>query len=215
MFENRRQAGLELAKLLKEHIGQDTVILAVPRGGALVAHAVKEKIRCRWDLIIPRKLGAPFNREIAIGAVTQDGTLLLDEEMIMYLNVSRDYIEKEKNGQINEINRRMKLYMGERKPVPIKGRRVVIIDDGIATGFTIKAAIKSIQKAGASETIIAVPVAPSDVVEDLLEVVDKVICLESPYPFYAVGMYYEDFHQTTDNEVIELFGGSDFRDKLY
>lgn len=205
MFENRRTAGLELAKHLKDYHGEDVVILAVPRGGALVASAIREKLGCQWDLIIPRKLGAPFNREIAIGAVTQDGTLLLDEEMIKYLNVSREYIEKEKKAQIEEIKRRMKLYMGDRDPVPIKGKRVILVDDGIATGFTIKAAIKSIQKAGATEIVIAVPVAPSDVVEDLLEVVDRVVCLESPYPFYAVGMFYEDFHETSDSEVIELF----------
>jgi predicted phosphoribosyltransferase len=207
MFENRKQAGLELSKILREHIDKDAVILAIPRGGALVGHAVKEALGCRWDLIIPRKLGAPFNKEIAIGAVTQDGTMLLDEEMVLYLNVSEDYISKEKDRQIKEINRRMELYKGERKPVPIEGKRVVVIDDGIATGFTIKAAIKSIQNAGASDIIIAVPVAPNDVVEDLLEIVDKVVCLDSPYPFYAVGMYYEDFHQTTDSEVIDLFRG--------
>jgi putative phosphoribosyl transferase len=205
MFENRRTAGLELAKHLKDYNGEDVVILAVPRGGALVASAIREKLECQWDLIIPRKLGAPFNREIAIGAVTQDGTLLLDEEMIKYLNVSKEYIEKEKKAQIEEIKRRMKLYMGDRDPVPIKGKRVILVDDGIATGFTIKAAIKSIQNAGASEIVIAVPVAPSDVVEDLLEIVDRVVCLESPYPFYAVGMFYEDFHETSDSEVIELF----------
>jgi predicted phosphoribosyltransferase len=207
MFENRKQAGLELSKILREHMDKDAVILAIPRGGALVGYAVKEALGCRWDLIIPRKLGAPFNKEIAIGAVTQDGTVLLDEEMVLYLNVSEDYISKEKDRQIKEINRRMKLYKGERKSVPIKGKRVVVIDDGIATGFTIKAAIKSIQNAGASDIIIAVPVAPNDVVEDLLEIVDKVVCLDSPYPFYAVGMYYEDFHQTTDSEVIDLFRG--------
>lgn len=207
MFGNRRQAGLELAKHLKEHVAKECVILAIPRGGALVAHAVKEILGCRWDLIIPRKLGAPFNKEIAIGAVTQDGTMLLDEEMVLYLNVSGEYIKEEKNRQIDEIKRRMKLYKGDRKPVPIEGKTVVVIDDGIATGFTVKAAIKSIQKAGATDIIIAVPVAPNDVVEDLLESVDKVVCLDSPYPFYAVGMYYEDFHQTTDNEVIELFRG--------
>jgi putative phosphoribosyl transferase len=205
MFENRRAAGFRLAEHLKDYRGDDVVILAVPRGGALVADAIREKLECPWDLIIPRKLGAPFNREIAIGAVTQDGTLLLDEEMVRYLNVSREYIEKEKKAQIEEIDRRMRLYMGNRVPVSIEGKRVILVDDGIATGFTIKAAIKSILKAGASEIVIAVPVAPNDVVEDLLEVVDRVVCLESPYPFYAVGMFYEDFHDTSDSEVIDLF----------
>ena len=207
MFENRRAAGFELAKYLKDYQGENVVILAVPRGGALVASAIREKLGCQWDLIIPRKLGAPFNKEIAIGAVTQDGTLLLDEEMIKYLDVSKEYIEKEKKAQIEEIKRRMKLYMGDREPVPIKGKRIILVDDGMATGFTIKAAVRSIQKAGASEIVVAVPVAPSDVVEDLLEVVDRVVCLESPYPFYAVGMFYEDFHETSDSEVIELFTG--------
>ncbi len=205
MFKNRRTAGLELAKSLKEYKGEDVIILAIPRGGALVAHAIREQLNCEWDLIIPRKLGAPFNKEIAIGAVTQDGTLLLDEEMIMYLNVSEEYIQKEKEAQINEIKRRLKLYMGNRPAVPLRGKRIILVDDGIATGFTIKAAIKSIQKAGASELVVAVPVAPDDVIEELLEKVDRIICLESPYPFYAVSMFYEDFHQTSDQEVIDLF----------
>lgn len=205
MFKNRRTAGLELAKSLKEYKGEDVIILAIPRGGALVAHAIREQLNCEWDLIIPRKLGAPFNKEIAIGAVTQDGTLLLDEEMIMYLNVSEEYIQKEKEAQINEIKRRLKLYMGNRPAVPLQGKRIILVDDGIATGFTIKAAIKSIQKAGASELVVAVPVAPDDVIEELLEKVDRIICLESPYPFYAVSMFYEDFHQTSDQEVIDLF----------
>lgn len=193
MFENRRTAGLELAKHLKDYHGEDVVILAVPRGGALVASAIREKLGCQWDLIIPRKLGAPFNREIAIGAVTQDGTLLLDEEMIKYLNVSREYIEKEKKAQIEEIKRRMKLYMGDREPVPIKGKRVILVDDGIATGFTIKAAIKSIQKAGATEIVIAVPVAPSDVVEDLLEVVAGLYALKVRIPFMPWGCFMKIF----------------------
>ncbi len=205
MFKNRRSAGLELAKYLEEYKGGDTVILAIPRGGALVGHAIRERLNCEWDLIIPRKLGAPFNKEIAIGAVTQDGTLLLDEEMIKYLNVSEGYIKKEKDAQINEIKRRLKLYIGDRPPVPLRGKRIILVDDGIATGFTIKAAIKSIQKSGALELIVAVPVAPNDVIEDLLEKVDRIICLESPYPFYAVSMFYEDFHQTSDSEVIDLF----------
>jgi predicted phosphoribosyltransferase len=205
MFRNRREAGEKLAILLKDYRGRDVVVLAIPRGGALVAHVIKEKLQCDWDLIIPRKLGAPFNKEIAIGAVTQDGTLLLDEEMILYLNVSKDYIEEEKNRQIEEIKRRMKIYKADKAPVPLKGKKVILVDDGIATGFTVKAAIKSIQNAGAFELVIAVPVAPSDVLEELLEDVNRVVCLESPYPFYAVGMYYEDFHQTTDDEVIELF----------
>jgi putative phosphoribosyl transferase len=125
--------------------------------------------------------------------------------MILYLNVSKDYIEEEKNRQIEEIKRRMKIYKADKAPVPLKGKKVILVDDGIATGFTVKAAIKSIQNAGAFELVIAVPVAPSDVLEELLEDVNRVVCLESPYPFYAVGMYYEDFHQTTDDEVIELF----------
>lgn len=207
MFKNRRAAGLELARHLRDYKGEDVLILAIPRGGALVAHAIKNELQCDWDLIIPRKIGAPFNKEIAIGAVTQDGTLLLDEEMVMYLNVSKEYIEKEKTAQIGEIKRRLKLYIGNRPPVSIKGKRIILVDDGIATGFTIRAAIKSIHKSGAKEAVIAVPVAPNDVVEELLEAVDRIVCLESPYPFYAVSMFYEDFHQTSDKEVIELFNG--------
>ncbi|MBA1334714.1 MAG: hypothetical protein HPY66_2618 [Firmicutes bacterium] len=205
MFRNRKEAGEMLAKLLKDYKGEEVVVLAIPRGGALVADVIRTELGCEWDLIIPRKLGAPFNKEIAIGAVTQDGTLLLDEEMILYLKVDKSYIEEEKREQIEEIERRMRLYKGNKEPVQLKNKIVILVDDGIATGFTIKAAIKSIQNAGVLGIVIAVPVAPSDVLEDLLERVDRVVCLESPYPFYAVGMYYEDFHQTSDEEIIELF----------
>lgn len=205
MFRNRKEAGEMLAKLLKDYKGKEVVVLAIPRGGALVANVIRTELKCEWDLIIPRKIGAPFNKEIAIGAVTQDGTLLLDEEMILYLKVDKSYIEEEKREQIEEIERRMRLYKGSKEPVQLKNKTVILVDDGIATGFTIKAAIKSIQNAEVSEIVIAVPVAPSDVLEDLLERVNRVACLESPYPFYAVGMYYEDFHQTSDEEIVDLF----------
>lgn len=205
MFKNRKEAGLQLAQKLKGYKDQNVVVVGIPRGGALVAHQIKEQLCCEWDLIIPRKIGAPFNKEIAIGAVTQDGTLILNSNMVLYLNVRDDYIEQEKERQLEEIKRRVRLYMGDRKPVPVQGKKVILVDDGIATGFTVKAAIKSIRNRGASEIVVAVPVAPSDVVEELLEMVDRVVCLESPYPFYAVGMYYEDFHETTDQEVMELF----------
>ncbi len=205
MFKNRKEAGMMLAEQLKDYRGENVVVLGIPRGGALVAHTIKVQLECEWDLIIPKKLGAPFNNEIAIGAVTQDGITLLDRDMILYLSVSEEYIRAEKDRQINEIKRRMDYYKSGRQPVSVKGKKVILVDDGIATGFTIKAAIKSIENGGADEIVVAVPVAPGDVVENLLEVVDRVICLESPYPFYAVGMYYEDFHQTTDEEVVELF----------
>jgi len=205
MFDNRREAGLKLAEQLKEYKGKNVVVLGIPRGGVVVAHTIKEQLNCDWDLIIPRKLGAPFNNEIAIGAVTEDGITLLDRDMILYLNVKKDYIKNEIDRQIDEMKRRMNLYRGDKQPELVKGKTVILVDDGIATGFTIKAAIKSIENRGAVEIVVAVPVAPNDVVENLLEIVDNVLCLESPYPFYAVGMYYEDFHETTDEEVMELF----------
>jgi len=157
------------------------------------------------DLIIPRKIGAPSQPELAIGAVAQDGTIVLNNRLVQQLGISKDYIEKESRKQIQEIERRLKKYRSNLKQYPnVKNKNVILIDDGIATGATVKAAILSLRKQKPKSIIIAIPVAPPDTIDSLKEQADKVICLETPDIFYAIGQFYQDFAQTTDDEVINL-----------
>ncbi len=204
MFIDRKDAGNKLALELKKFKDDNPIILAVPRGGIVTAYETIKKYKFQWDLIIPKKIGSPNNKEVAIGAVTSDGTYFLNEKYIDMLNITQEYIEKEVYEQTKEIKRRLKKYKGNENSPEIKDKTVIIVDDGIATGFTILAAIKSIKKHGAKKTILAVPVAPNDTVVYLETVVDEVICLLIPDEFYAVGFHYENFDQTTDEEVIHL-----------
>lgn len=205
MFKDRHEAGKLLAEKLSEYKNTNTIIFAVPRGGVVVAYEVASKLNVPLDLAIPRKIGAPKQPELAIGAVAQDGTTVLDNQLVRQLGVSRDYIEEEARQQIEEIERRLKKYRGDLKQYPnIKNKNVILIDDGIATGATIKAAILSLRKQEPASIIIAIPVGPADTIDSLREEADKVICLETPQTFYAIGQFYQDFTQTTDEEVINL-----------
>lgn len=204
MFIDRRDAGNKLALELEKFKGDNSIILAVPRGGIITAYETIKKYEFQWDLIIPRKIGSPHNKEVAIGAVTSDGTYFLNEKYIDMLNISQEYIEKQVYEQTNEIKRRLKKYKGNENFPEVKDKTVIIIDDGIATGFTILAAIKSIKKHGAKKIVLAVPVAPRDTVVYLEAVVDEVICLLIPDEFYAVGLHYKNFEQNTDEEVINI-----------
>jgi predicted phosphoribosyltransferase len=156
------------------------------------------------DLIIPRKLGAPSNPELAIGAVTEDGTVILDNKLVRYLGVSKEYIREESERQRLEIERRLKLYRGDLPYPNLQNLQVIIVDDGVATGSTMKAAVLSVKKRKARHVIVAVPVGPSSTVEELEKEADQVICLHKPEPFYAIGEFYENFNQTTDEEVRNL-----------
>jgi len=202
MFVDRKDAGKKLSVVLEKFKDENPVVLAIPRGGIVTAYETIKKFGYEWDLIIPRKIGLPHNKEIAIGAVSLDGTYILNEEYIDMLNISQEYIEKEIFDQIDEIKRRLNKYKGNEKFPDIKDKTVIIIDDGIATGFTIKAAIKSIKKHHAKKIILAVPVAPQDTISILEKIADEVICLMVPDEFYSVGSHYKKFEQTTDEEVI-------------
>lgn len=204
MFIDRKDAGNKLALELEKFKDDNPLILAVPRGGIITAYETIKKYEFEWDLIIPRKIGSPHNKEVAIGAVTSDGTYILNEKFIDMFNVSKEYIEKELYEQTNEIKRRLKKYKGNENFPEVKDKTVIIIDDGIATGFTILAAIKSIKKHGATKIILAVPVAPRDTIVNLEIIVDDVICLLIPDEFYAVGLHYKNFEQNTDEEVINI-----------
>ena len=204
LFSNRVEAGRRLATSLKGLVGKDVVVLAVPRGGVVVGFEVAHALSGPLDVIIPRKIGAPNNSELAIGAMTEDGTIILDDKLVRYLQVSKDYVREESERQRLEIERRLRLYRGDAPYPSLSNREVIIVDDGVATGSTMKAAVASVRKRGAKIVVIAVPVGPASTIQELKKDADNVVCLHTPEPFYSIGQFYEDFTQTSDEEVAEL-----------
>lgn len=205
VFYDRKEAGEKLAKRLEEYKNKEkTIILALPRGGVVVAYQVASFLNLPLDLVVPRKIGAPGNPEFAIGAITEDGEGIFNEEIIKEYGISQDYIKKTVAEEKKEAVRRLNVYRGNRPPLDLRDKEVILIDDGIATGQTMLAAIKSVKKKGAKKIIVAVPVAAPDSLKEIKKEVNKVICLHSPFFFGAVGAFYQVFDQTTDEEVIEL-----------
>jgi putative phosphoribosyl transferase len=203
-FKNRTEAGKRLAESLSDAAGGDVVVLAVPRGGVVVGYEVARALKAPLDVVITRKIGAPDNPELAIGAVAEDGTYLLDQSIVDMLNVPDGYVETEVERQKAEIKRRLKTYRGDAVSVEIEGRNVILVDDGVATGSTLRAALRSLQNRGAKSVTVAVPVGPPDTIAQLRRETDCVVCLSTPDPFYAIGEFYENFDQTSDEEVISL-----------
>lgn len=204
MFLDRVDAGEKLTDSLYKFKDEDVIVLAVPRGGLEIAYDTIKRFGFKWDLIIPRKIGAPHNKEFAIGAVSVDGSYFINDDYVERLGISQEYIQKEVSQQINEIKRRMKEYRGKDTFPEVKDKTVIIIDDGIATGFTLLAVIKAVKKQGAQKIILAIPVGPRETIEEFKELVDEVICLYIPDVFYAVGSYYVNFEQVTDEEVFKI-----------
>jgi putative phosphoribosyl transferase len=203
-FSNRIEAGRRLAESLKEFAGDGGVVLAIPRGGVVLGYEIAQKLHLELDVIVPRKLGAPNNPELAIGAVAEDGTAILDDNLVAYLGVNEEYIQQESERQKLEIKRRLKLYRQGAPPLSIKGRNVIVVDDGIATGSTMKAALASLRKQGVKKIVVSVPVGPPSTISELGRMADKVVCLYMPEYFEAIGQFYVDFSQTSDEEVIDL-----------
>jgi putative phosphoribosyl transferase len=205
-FENRKEAGVLLARELIGFAAVHPLILALPRGGVPVAFEVARALDAQLDLLIVRKIGAPGHEEFGIGAVVDGASpqLVLNEDICRQLGVSQDYIRAETQRQLAEIERRRAAYNGGKPPPEIEGRTVIVVDDGIATGGTMKAALRGIRKAGPARLILAVPVAPPSTVRELEAECDEAICLTTPEPFGAVGAFYRDFRQTGDDEVIAL-----------
>jgi putative phosphoribosyl transferase len=202
-FTNRTEAGKQLASALK-NADKNSIVLAVPRGGVVVGFEVAYALNIALDIIITKKIGARSNPELAIGAVAEDGTYLLDDHLVAMLGVPQSYIDAEVARQKTEIKRRLKTYRGDASNPEIAGRDVILVDDGVATGSTLKSALRSLKKRGAKTVTVAIPVGPVDTINELQREADRVICLFTPDPFYAIGEFYEDFDQTTDEEVIEL-----------
>ena len=203
-FEDRKDAGKRLSEALKGLTPTDGIVLAIPRGGVVVGYEIARELKLQLDVIIPHKLGAPDNPELAIGAITEDGTVILDENLITYMSVSNEYISEESERQKQEITRRLRLYRQDAPYPNIKERSVIIVDDGIATGSTMKAALASVKNQHAASVTVAVPVGPPSTIRELQCQADEVVCLFMPEYFQAIGQFYNDFSQTTDQEVIDL-----------
>jgi putative phosphoribosyl transferase len=188
----------------------DPVVLALPRGGVPVAFEVAKALRAPLDLLLVRKLGAPGHEEYGIGAVVDgaDPQIVLNEQAMGIIDPPAAYIDAEVQRQLVELERRRKAYLGSRDAIPVEGRTVVVVDDGIATGSTITVAVRALRKAGAARIVVAVPVAPADAISALRREVDDLVCLATPEPFHAVGPHYADFGQTTDQEVIDLLNAA-------
>jgi putative phosphoribosyl transferase len=206
-FADREDAGVRLAESLADLAGEDVVVLGIPRGGVEVAEVVARALGVPLDVVIPRKLGAPGNPELGLGAVAED-VEVLDERLIRLLKVKESYLRQEVAAQQEEIRRRAAAYRQNRPPVPLEGRIAVVVDDGVATGGTAVAALRWARAGGASKVILAVPVAPAEAVARLEREANEVRVLATPEPFYAVGQWYESFDQVSDDRVVELLSGA-------
>lgn len=187
IFRDRAEAGRLLADKLAPIIDKDALVLAVPRGGVIVAAEIVRKLNLSLDLVIPRKIGAPHDPEVAIGAVTQDGTPLLNQSLIELLKISQQELEDRISHVVDEIRRRLALYGAGQNIEKSDGRQLIVVDDGVATGYTMQAALRSVRRYGPKELILAIPVAPRDTLELLKAEADRVVCLVSPEDFFAVG----------------------------
>jgi putative phosphoribosyl transferase len=204
-FRDRQEAGQLLAQALIFLKGKkDVIVLGIPRGGVVVGAEVARAIGAPLDVYITRKIGAPYNPELAIGAIASSGDAVLDQDLIGSLGVSPEYVQGETERQRREIERRLKNYRGNRPAQKLEGKTVLVVDDGIATGATTLAAIHALKKQKPAELILAVPVGPLDTVARLREEVDRLVCLDTPQLFWAVGAFYMVFDQTSDEEVVQL-----------
>ena len=203
ILKDRVEAGKRLASAVKS-VGKDAIILGVPRGGVVVGFEVAQALCVPLDIIVTKKISAPENPELAIGAVAEDGTYILDEDILRQIYVPKEYIAEEVERQKQEIQRRLIRYRGDVPYPTLKNREVVVIDDGVATGSTLKAALRLLRGKGAKTVVVAVPVGPPETIRELRKLADRVVVLFTPEPFYAIGQFYVDFSQTSDKEVIEL-----------
>jgi putative phosphoribosyl transferase len=207
MFYDRYEAGQKLASALKKYRDKrNVIILAIPRGGVVTGFEVAKALNVPLDIVVARKIGAPGNPEFAIGAVSEKGEIILNEETVSNYRISQDYIKKEAKSQRAEVKRRLTEYRGKKKPINLKNKIVIITDDGIATGASVKAAISSVKTENPKKIILAMPVAPPGTIEELKKQVDEAVVIEKPSMFFAVGQFYQIFDQTSDEEVKKILG---------
>ncbi|HUI85875.1 MAG TPA: phosphoribosyltransferase family protein [Nitrososphaerales archaeon] len=204
IFRDRREAGRLLAKEVGALGLDDVIVLAIPRGGVPVGDEIASRLGAPLDIIVARKIGAPGYPEYAIGAVSQDGEPLIDLPAADAVGATRDYLEQEVALKAQEVKERMRAYRGDVPYPNLEGKTVVLVDDGIATGSTVRAAIRSIRRRSPRLVVLATPVAPPDTVRELSPEADKVVCLSQPEGFGAVGEFYADFAQLKDSDVVEI-----------
>lgn len=210
-FADRADAGRRLAERLRPYAREDPVVVALPRGGVVVAYEVATVLDAPLDILVVRKLGAPHQAELGIGAVVdaESPTVTLYDELVRRLGVSREHIDREVREQVDEIRRRELEYRGDRPPVDVRGRTVILVDDGIATGSSVRAALRALRARGPAKVVLAVPVAAPESLDSVRPEADEVVSLAAPPWFRAVGQFYRDFDQTTDEEVVQLLQRAD------
>jgi putative phosphoribosyl transferase len=204
-FANRREAGIELASKLRQHAGRnDVVVLALPRGGVPVAFEVAEALDVPLDIFLVRKLGLPGHPELAMGAIASGGVRVLNEDVVDWYGVPQRAIDAVARVEQAELERREREYRQGRPLIDLQGKTVILVDDGLATGSTMKAAVHAVRQLGPARVVVAVPVASPSSCDELTDITDETVCARTPEPFSAVGQWYYDFSQTTDEEVRQL-----------
>ncbi|WP_447987427.1 phosphoribosyltransferase [Nitrospira sp. Nam74] len=205
MFRNRREAGQVVASLLAGYRGRpDVVVLGLPRGGVPVAYELAATLHAPLDVMVVRKLGVPGHEELAMGAIASGGVQVVNEDVVRHLGLTPGILASVAAIEQQELARREHAYRGERSPVPVEGRTVILVDDGLATGSTMRAAVAALRRRDPARIVVAVPVAALETCEDLKREVDDIVCAMTPTPFYGVGEWYEEFDQTRDEEVRDL-----------
>ena len=205
LFRNRTEAGQQLASKLRNYANQpDAIVLGLPRGGIPVAYEVAKALNLPLDVFLVRKLGAPSHEELAMGAIASGGARVLNDEVVKSLRISEAAIEEEAQKETRELDRREAAYRGDRPPIDVSDRTVILVDDGLATGSTMHAAAIALREQNPKQIIAAVPVSAPETCQEYKVEVDEIICAETPRPFYAVGLWYDQFPQTTDDEVRDL-----------
>jgi putative phosphoribosyl transferase len=205
VFRDRHHAGRLLAGRLSSYAKRsDVLVLALPRGGVPVANEIARELEAPLDVLLVRKLGAPGQPELAIGAIASGGLRVLDRRLVETLGISADEVAAVQSRELRELERRERAYRDDRPAPRIAGRTVILVDDGVATGSTMKAAIASLREEKPAAIVVAIPVAPQSVCRELAALADEVVCVATPEPFLAVGRFYDDFEATSDEEVREV-----------
>jgi predicted phosphoribosyltransferase len=204
-FQDRTQAGQAFAERLRKYAGRDdVVVLALPRGGVPVGYEVAKALGAPLGVFLVRKVGVPGHEELAMGAIATGGVLVLDEQLVRGLGIDEATLERAVTAEARELERRAAAYDGNRKPPRLEGKTVILVDDGLATGSTMRAAALAVRRLNPARIVVAVPVAAAETCAEFEDVVDEVVCEVTPRPFHAVGVWYDDFSQTTDDEVRDL-----------
>lgn len=202
-FEDREDAGKKLAERLEKYRDENPIVFALPRGGVSVAAEISAALRAPLEVLVARKLGAPGQPEFGIGAVAPDGVRVLNEHAVSRLGISDEYLEEVTERETEEVERRLRYFRGDRLEPEVEGRTAILVDDGLATGVTARAAAKYLRGRGPGRLILAVPVCAAQTAETLRSEVDELVCLEAPSDLMAIGFWYQDFYQVPDEEVVE------------